>query len=335
MDFYITLDYELYNGLKSGTVKNCLITPTEELIRVLNRYGMKAVFFVDTCFLNRLFELKSTSLELEKDWALICKQLKYLSDNGHDIELHIHPNWRKATYENGNWRSIMDDYKLSDLPPDEADALFRDGISLLQQILGKKVTAFRAGAYCIQTYKNYVNVFQRYGIKIDSSVNRNKYAKTEKWEWYDFRFIPPCYYYKFETDICQQSTQGAFEEFSIPNYRVTKINMMRKRKAMKRSPVSNKPWGDGTPSVGGNLYKGIRRTIIRLCKKFQTSYLPASIDGDKAFFLEAFYTSQSKNSDYFMIMGHPKCLSPYSLFELEAFLQRHSKQLSNRLFLSR
>jgi len=41
MNILITLDYELFNGEKSGSVNNSLITPMQELLKVLDKYNFK------------------------------------------------------------------------------------------------------------------------------------------------------------------------------------------------------------------------------------------------------------------------------------------------------
>ena len=52
-DCLLTLDYELFFQ-KSGDASVSLLKPTAELLEVLERIGGKAVFFVDTIYLNLL-----------------------------------------------------------------------------------------------------------------------------------------------------------------------------------------------------------------------------------------------------------------------------------------
>ena len=157
----LTLDYELFNGLNSGTVQNCLITPTEELLKVLDKHGFKATFFVDTVFLNRLTSLKSDIPALQNDWNLIERQLKRLSNRGHQLQLHLHPQWFNAKYENGKWESVLTDYKLSDMREEEVELMFIEGCRLIQQVCGGSPIAFRAGAYCLQTFSETRNALYR------------------------------------------------------------------------------------------------------------------------------------------------------------------------------
>lgn len=332
IDFYITLDYELYNGLKSGTVQNCLITPTYELLRVLDKYKIRAVFFVDACFLLRLRELSGIYFNLQKEYYLITRQIQELSLKGHDIQLHLHPNWYRASFDGNNWVSVMDDYKLSDIPKDVAERLINDGTILLKEITGKDVIAFRAGAYCLQTYKDYPTVFRKYGIFIDSSVNRNKTVKTEKWEWYDFSNIPKEYTYRYSFDVCKKDEKGDCIEFSIPNYRVSFFMKLKTRLLLKGESSSLRMWGDGKSSVGGALYKGIKKYYYRIKARLIPQRYPASIDGVNVCYLDYFFTRELHNKGYFMIMGHPKCFSPFSLKTLEFFLKKHRQYLNNRVF---
>ena len=332
MDLYLTLDYELYNGLKSGTVQNCLITPTEELLKVLDKYAVKAVFFVDVCFMLRLREVMRQYPELVRDYESIVNQLKKLSDEGHSIQLHVHPNWKRASYQDGYWTSVMEDYKISDLKREEVDRIFHDGIEMLRGITGKEVTAFRAGAYCIQTYDGYDKLFARHGIKIDSSVNRNKKAKTEKWEWFDFTQIPEEYSYFFSDNVCIKDENGQFLEYSIPNYRFSKMDVYKRNWALSNEGVACKPWGDGKASVGGALYKGLKKYWVKIKNRLTHIYVSASIDGSNTYFLERVFHREKKHGGYMMIMGHPKCLSQYSLRELSTFLNNHLTYLNNKVF---
>ena len=93
MNIYITLDYEIYFGENHGTVENCIIYPTSELIRIAEKYNVRFSFFVDSGFILKLDEFRKRFPVLENDYQAIIKQVNYLSATGHDIQLHIHPQW--------------------------------------------------------------------------------------------------------------------------------------------------------------------------------------------------------------------------------------------------
>lgn len=333
-DILLTLDYEMCNGISSGTVQNCLITPTEELLKVLDKHNFKATFFVDTCFLNRLKKETELHSELLVDYYKIINQLKRLSEDGHDLQLHLHPNWYNAIYEGGKWTSIMDDYKLSDMPSKIIDELFKDGIKLLQSISGKPVIAFRAGAYCIQTYKEFHKTFSKFGIKIDSSVNRNRKAETEKWEWFDFTDIPSKYSYRFSSDVTKYDENGSLVEISIPNYRLSYFMKYIYCFKSKLSKISTRPWGDGSSSVGGALYGGAKRFWVKLIAHCRPIYTCASIDSTGANYLNYIFEREKISGNYMLVMGHPKCLTQYSLNRFDEFL-RNQKGTYNSKTISK
>lgn len=329
MKIVMTLDYELFNGINSGTVSNCLITPCDELLKVLDKYDFKATFFVDTVFLVRLIGLKDYYPELQEDWDRIKSQLIRLVEGGHDLQLHLHPQWYHASYNNGLWKSVLTDYKLSDMSPDEVDDMFEKGISLMRDITGRPVSAFRAGAYCIQTLPYLNTVFSQHKIRIDSSVNRNKASKTIKYQWYDYTRIPDSYLYQFNEDVTTSEDNGIFTEVSIPSYHISLYRFYLNYIKRKLSKFSKTHWGDGTGSIG--TLEGRKSSLkARILNYIRPSRIAASIDAANADNLDwIFHLEMKKGSDYMMIMGHPKALTPYSLYRLNKFLSRYAASTEN------
>ena len=119
MKIYITLDYEIYFGENHGTVEKCILSPTEELIRIGERTGGKFVFFVDIGFLVKLDEYRKKFPVLEQDYQAVTGQLKRLSELGHDLQLHIHPHWEDSYFNGEKWVINVKRYKLSDFSENE------------------------------------------------------------------------------------------------------------------------------------------------------------------------------------------------------------------------
>ena len=150
MNIYITLDYELFLGKETGSVTNCIIRPMAELNKISEKYNVFYTIFIDSAYLLRLYDIKSQSKELQKDWTNVCQNLKELAQKGHDIELHFHPQWLFSTYnaEREKWYVDSDHYKMSDV--EDKDFLresFAKAKNLLEKVVGKNVVAFRAGGY--------------------------------------------------------------------------------------------------------------------------------------------------------------------------------------------
>ena len=106
LNLILTADYEVY-GNGSGSVPNCLIKPTEDLIEVCNAFNVPVTFFVDVCELWAFEEVEKNGM-WDMDFSpsgLIKNQLSNAVSKGHDVQLHFHPQWLDYEYlKNGNWK---------------------------------------------------------------------------------------------------------------------------------------------------------------------------------------------------------------------------------------
>ena len=185
MNIFITLDYELFFGGNSGTLENCIIKPTKALCAILDKYGVKASFFVDSGYLLKLEELKNKFPAINKQYTDLVEQIKWLHKNGHDIQLHIHPHWQDTNYQNGKWFSNTSRYKLHDFSESEINNIVRSYKGILNRIIEDNVFAYRAGGWCIQPFSKIENAFRKNNIWLDSTVFQNGVNTTEK-ESFDF-----------------------------------------------------------------------------------------------------------------------------------------------------
>lgn len=54
MNAILTLDYELFMSNKTGTPQKCLFEPMDALVRMLDKFHIKANIFVDVAYILRL-----------------------------------------------------------------------------------------------------------------------------------------------------------------------------------------------------------------------------------------------------------------------------------------
>jgi hypothetical protein len=313
MNIYITLDYEIYFGEKHGSVEKCIIYPTSELMRIAEKHDVRFSFFVDCGFILKLNEFRKQYPELEKDYQAIIKQVKYLSDTGHDIQLHIHPHWEDSYYDGKSWIIDVKRYKLADFNEKEiGDIVFRYK-KVLVDITNKPVFAFRAGGWCLQPFWKLKKSFKENNITLDSSVFRNGFYTSEQYS-YDFRNAPNKDIYRFEDDVVVENEKGFFTELPISPIKNSPLFFWKLFLLGRKNPHLHKPLGDGQamPAPG---YR----------KKLLTRYTnnPVSIDGYNAHILnQALNTLQTKQLQHMVVIGHPKALSRYSIQKLEEFVIR-------------
>ena len=324
MKIYITLDYELFFGPQNGTVQQCMITPTAELLKILDPLGVKLTLFVDAGFIHALEQEKDKYPELANDYALLEQQLKSMAQNGHGIALHIHPHWEDTNYApDKGWQMNTKRYRMNHFSADEALAITTKYSEALERISGIPQRAYRAGGWSVQPIAQYSQALLARGVKIDSSVFPQGYYDSDQ-QQYDFRAVAPFSgSYKFSERVDAVDANGEFTEVPISSMKVMPWFFWKFLAVkFKKSPI-HKAFGDGAAIAM------TKANAIRLLTR--PSYSVVSMDGFKASLLPAIYKKYSKKSTIenpldFVILGHPKAFSRYSLERMKEFVSlTHSK----------
>ena len=312
MKILITLDYELFFG-ESGTPEKCIIEPTKHLVNIANKYNFKCVFFVDAGYLVKLKKEYLRFPKLREDYELVTSQIKELSDSGHEIQLHIHPHWEDSFYDGNRWIFNLNRFRLSDFEYQDIDRIVYEYKSELEELSGKKVFAYRAGGWCIQPFNKTKDVFIKNGISMDSTVFFNG-SNSTKTQWFDFTKAPNKSFWKFDTDPCIENDKGYFTEIPISSVKVSPVFYWKFIFLKFFGKDKYKSYGDGSSSGMSKLQ------IIKML--LLPSYSVVSMDGFKASLLKRALSERKKNSenDNFVVIGHPKAFSKYSLNEFDDFL---------------
>lgn len=126
-------------------------------LEILSRYNLRGIFFVEPLFSARFGA------------EYLKRIVRLIDDAGQEVQLHLHPEWTDEIRppilaDVSKKRQHLTYYSL-----DEQVELIRFGKTLLEDALGKKITAFRAGSYAANT--NTFQALASNGITIDSSIN--------------------------------------------------------------------------------------------------------------------------------------------------------------------
>ena len=212
-------------------------------------------------------------------------------------------------------------YKLTDFPKPEVHAIVLKYSRFLEEITGKAPLAFRAGGWSAQPFSHIMEALQDVNISIDSTVYSNGYHVSKN-QFYDFRNVSQYKTkYTFSDDITIEDSKGFFTEYPISSYRVSpfffwrfafeKIKKSKKHISFGKGKAINKP----------------KRELFRLLTKYSNSVV--SIDGFKASFMQkAFmkYVKNTNNEGNFVLIGHPKAFTPYSLLKTKEFIAKNYKE---------
>lgn len=324
MKAYLTLDYELFLSDRTGDVTSCLLRPMEALSSLANVYSAHLNVFVDAAYLIRLRELGEKYPQLQRDFLDVTNNIKLLDAQGHYIQLHLHPQWLYSIFNGDNWEMDKTHYKLSDLPLEKQKSLIKEGVDLLNSFVTKPVKAYRAGGYSINNFGQLADDFWDNGIRYDTSVLRGEKTNT-RYQEYNYSKIPLESSYSFETSPVLPG-EGRFIEYPISTIVVTSLRYLiekRRGKALTLNNASTEKWGNGV----GIGYPGssLEKLLIKGKHLLGEKAIRASIDGLGGSDLERVYRHCMKHytGDAFVIIGHPKLTTPYSLKCLESFIINH------------
>ena len=313
MKTLLTFDYEVYFGTRTGSAERCLLEPTDALARVAAKHAAPLVFFVDAGYLLALRREMRGDYQLRLAHDAVCRQLNDLARRGHELQLHVHPHWEDARWENGRWRLDLARYALHSFEPHEIDDIVLRYLEALRDLGGDGAgRAYRAGGWVIQPFDRLREALRLAGVAIDSTVYRGGHRGGSV-QPYDFRAAPEQSRWRFEHDPLVVDSGGYFLEVPIASREVKPAFFWRLAIAKKAGGPHYRAYGDGRAIAmdGGEL----------AAKLTKPSTSVVSLDGYKASLVEeAADEYHRRGMDDFVVIGHPKALTPYSLECLDNFL---------------
>lgn len=319
MNIAITLDYEIYFGAHSGTAQTTLIEPTKALLRLAQRFAVPLVFFVDAMWLRRLREEAPRSAALMAEHYRVSQQLERLVRAGHELQLHVHPHWLDSHWTGTAWQMDLRRYRLHAFSDAEITDMVVGCTGALRALSGtSSVTAFRAGGWCIQPFDRLRQPLLDADVRIDSTVYAGGHQRGDAHS-YDFTNAPSLSRWRFEDDPLQPQADGSFLELPIASHPVSPLWFWRHAVLRKLGLGEHRALGEGSAVLPSRA--DLSRKLLR------TTTSVVSIDGTKSAFLEAAWRRyQRLGMEDFVVIGHPKALTRYSLRMLEQFLRAHANE---------
>jgi len=166
-------DWEL-SGNGSGDIRRLQFEPMRRLVTIYNRLGIRGSFNAEVMqqitfrqHQDRYEELKVLADEWDHNVRETFRQ-------GHDIQLHIHPQWQDAEYDNGRWK-LTSDWSILNYPREAALHMLRSGKEYLENLLREidpnyRCVSFRSGAWCIAPSPHMLDLLAKLGIVFDMSI---------------------------------------------------------------------------------------------------------------------------------------------------------------------
>ncbi|MEN6328519.1 MAG: hypothetical protein ABFD18_20210 [Syntrophomonas sp.] len=170
-------DWELF-GDGSGDYYNIQHKPLQELLTAAKSYDARISVMAEYCQQQAFKELGKDQQKWAGDIANSWEQILINTiQQGHDVQLHIHPQWLNARYKQDKWILDYSKWAFSSLNTGEMIEVLTKGKHYLETLLGPadknyECIIFRAGAYCIQPSKQAIESLLACGFKGDTSVTR-------------------------------------------------------------------------------------------------------------------------------------------------------------------
>jgi hypothetical protein len=313
----LTFDYELFLGPDSGTPEKCLIEPTEALLHVLNKHHAKSIFFVDSLY---LYRLKSEGLS--KEHALVCSQIKKISDDGHDVFLHVHPHWLDAVYQktNATWDlSNIKRYAFSALSDEEVNFVFEQAFLELCEALqsdGKEIRGYRAGGLFVQPFPRLDRVLRKLNIRNEFSAFPGFRSNAGGFltDFSDLK-VPLCY--QFTEDISIPEPEGYYTEYTINRFTFSGTDRWINSVVFRLNQNNRQwmPWGNGKGATAIIANNHARKGLF---SEVAESYSVELMNRWKT----RLYLKDLKKKRFLHFLSHPKLISPGNLICLDHFLNK-------------
>ena len=184
INLILSLDYELF-GNGSGDVRRDMIDPTERLLHICGEYGAKMTIMFEV---GEYLAFEQHDSQLRNDLGYSpCEQMRKQAieaiDRGHDVQLHVHPQWFGVGYRQGVWQLRDSCWRLGDLPAcsgeNEEVVSICDALSVGKQTIEDMIrpvkpdyecVCLRAGGFYAQPSQNIIRAMKKVGLKADSSV---------------------------------------------------------------------------------------------------------------------------------------------------------------------
>ena len=166
-------DWEL-RGDGSGEMQEIQFKTIINLVRIYENYGLKAS--INAEIMQQLEHLNwgqkhPKLLELAREWEEIVKKVYR---DGHDVQLHVHPQWENAVYEQNKWH-LPGNWSITTYPYEKIYEMISRCKQYLENLLRQvdpsySCVSYRSGSWCAAPSEHYLQALADLRISFDMSI---------------------------------------------------------------------------------------------------------------------------------------------------------------------
>jgi hypothetical protein len=169
----LTHDWEL-RGDGSGDIEKIQFAPLRQLLEIYAKFSARTTVLPDVMQQMAFRRCESKHPDLKPLADLWDEHVRAAFLQGHDVQLHLHPQWRSAEYANGRWQ-LDGDWSILTYDRDDAYAMLAEGKQYLDSLLqpldsSYRCLAFRAGALAAAPSAHLFKSLAHLGMQLDVSI---------------------------------------------------------------------------------------------------------------------------------------------------------------------
>jgi len=177
----LTDDWEV-RGDGSGDIAQIQFGAMQKLLQIFQNYGARTTFNAEVMQQLTFRRLQHKHAELGRLADTWDEHVRDAFRRGHDIQLHIHPQWSQADYVDGKWK-LAGDWSLPNYSQDSAYSMLVESRNYLESLLrpvddSYHCVSFRSGSSSIAPSEFALSVLARIGIVFDMSMIGGYYVHT-------------------------------------------------------------------------------------------------------------------------------------------------------------
>lgn len=178
----LTHDWEL-RGDGSGNIEQIQFTPMRKLLEIYGKFAARTTFLPDVMQQLAFRRLETTHPELKPLADTWDEHVIDTFRQGHDIQLHAHPQWLSADYQDGHWR-LAGDWSILNYDRETAYRMLADSREYLENLLrpldsSYRCLAFRAGALAAAPSEHLFDSLKGLGIRLDVSIAGGLFVNSD------------------------------------------------------------------------------------------------------------------------------------------------------------
>jgi len=277
----LTHDWEL-RGDGSGDIEQIQFAPLRRLLQIYEKFGARTTILPDLMQQIRFRRLEAEHPELKPLADSWDEHVRDAFRKGHDIQLHLHPQWLNADYEKGHWHP-RGDWSILNYERDAAYEMLARGQQYLEALLrpidsSYRCLAFRAGALAAAPSPHLFESLATLGIEIDVSIAGGLFVNSEDLQL-DYRnceetFLP---FYPTMGDARKVSDKREnivcvpLNHFYGSRRAVTRQNISLARQQVNRPPnnytQSHRPQADAKSTRQSRIGLAVEKLIMPAVKR--------------------------------------------------------------------